>query len=389
MQTRHTDMRKTKIMTTLPRILLATALAAGIALPAQAVDENTVHRSKHQAFQVETVAEGFSHPWALAFLPDGRMLVTEREGQLNLVEREGGKRTRIGGLPKITARGQGGLLDVAAHPRFAENNWVYLSYVAQGEGGFGTHVGRGRLDGTQLTDFEVLFRATPFTTTGQHFGSRLVFDGQGHLFISLGDRNERDTAQQLDNHNGSLIRLTEDGEIPNDNPFVGQDKALPAIYSYGHRNIQGMAQHPQTGQIWLHEHGPRGGDEINMPEPGKNYGWPVITYGKEYYGPSIGPAKKEGMEQPLHHWTPSIAPSGMAFYSGNAYPQWQGDLFVGALAQTHLARLRFDGTRVTEEERLLEKEGLRIRDVRQGPDGLLYLLVDTDKAPLLRLRPVQ
>lgn len=376
-------------MTSLSRILLPAAVAMAVALPAQAVDPGKIHRSKEQSFRVETVAEGFSHPWALAFLPDGRMLVTEREGRLNLVEAQGGKHVRIEGLPKIVARGQGGLLDVAVHPGFAENGWVYISYVAQGEGGFGTHVGRGRLQGTQLTDFQVLFRATPFTTTGQHFGSRLVFDGNGHLFISLGDRNERDSAQQLDNHNGSLIRITEAGEIPDDNPFVGRDKALPAIYSYGHRNIQGMTQHPRTGRIWLHEHGPRGGDEINVPEPGKNYGWPVITYGKEYYGPSIGPAKKEGMEQPVHQWTPSIAPSGMVFYTGSSFPGWQGDLFVGALVQTHLARLRFDGMRVVEEERLLEDEGLRIRDVRQGPDGLLYLLVDSNKAPLLRLKPVQ
>ncbi len=376
-------------MTFLLRIFFPAAIGMMLAQGAHAVDEKTIHRSKAQSFRVETVAEGFSHPWSLAFLPDGRMLVTEREGQLNLVEREGGKRSRISGLPKITARGQGGLLDVAVHPRFSENNWVYISYVADGEGGFGTHVGRGRLQGTQLTDFQVLFRATPFTTTGQHFGSRLVFDGNGHLFISLGDRNERDSAQQLDNHNGSLIRITEDGGIPRDNPFVGRDQALPAIYSYGHRNIQGMAQHPQTGQIWLHEHGPRGGDEINVPEAGKNYGWPVITYGREYYGPSIGPAQKAGLEQPVHHWTPSIAPSGMAFYTGTALPGWQGDLFVGALVQTHLARLRFDGLHLVEEERLLEKEGLRIRDVRQGPDGLLYLLVDANQAPLLRLRPAQ
>lgn len=375
-------------MAPLLRLFLPAAISMAAAFPAHAIDEKKIHRSDEQSFRLETVADGFSHPWALAFLPDGRMLVTEREGQLNLVEREGAKPVRISGLPKITARGQGGLLDVAAHPRFSENQWIYLSYVAQGEGGFGTHVGRGRLNGNQLTDFQVLFRATPFTTTGQHFGSRLVFDGNGHLFISLGDRNERDSAQQLDNHNGSLIRLTEDGEIPKDNPFVQQEKALPAIYSYGHRNIQGMTHHPQTGHIWLHEHGPRGGDEINVPEAGKNYGWPVITYGREYYGPSIGPTKKEGLEQPIHHWTPSIAPSGMAFYTGDAYPKWKGDLFVGALAQTHLARLRFDGTRLVTEEQLLKEEGLRIRDVRQGPDGLLYLVVDADKAPVLRLRPV-
>jgi glucose/arabinose dehydrogenase len=376
-------------MTSLLNLLLPAAMAMGTVMPAQAVDEQKIHRSEEHAFRVETVAEGFDHPWALTFLPDGRMLVNERKGQLNLVEPDSGERTRITGLPEITARGQGGLLDVALHPRFSENNSVYLSYVAKGEGGFGTHVGRGRLQGTQLTDFEVLFRATPFTDTGQHFGSRLVFDGKGHLYISLGERNQRDRAQDLQDHNGSLIRLTEDGEIPQDNPFVGRKDALPAIYSYGHRNIQGMTQHPETGEIWLHEHGPRGGDEINVPQAGRNYGWPIITYGKEYYGPSIGPAKKEGLEPPIHHWTPSIAPSGMTFYTGAAFPRWQGDLFVGALAQTHLARLRFDGKKLVTEERLLDDEGWRIRDVAQGPDGLLYLVIDSDDAPIVRLRPVK
>jgi glucose/arabinose dehydrogenase len=376
-------------MTSLLNLLLPAAMAMGTVVPAQAVDEQKIHRSEGHAFRVETVAEGFEHPWALTFLADGRMLVTEREGRLNVVEPGSGRTARITGLPEIVAQGQGGLLDVALHPRFSENNWVYLSYVAKGEGGFGTHVGRGRLKGTRLTDFEVLFKATPFTDTGQHFGSRLVFDGKGHLYISLGDRNERDRAQNLQDHNGSLIRLTEEGDTPQDNPFVGRKDALPAIYSYGHRNIQGMTQHPQTGEVWLHEHGPRGGDEINVPEAGKNYGWPIITYGKEYYGPSIGPTHKEGMEQPIHHWTPSIAPSGMTLYTGDAFPRWQGDLFVGALVQTHLTRLRFDGKKLVEEERLLEKEGLRIRDVDQGPDGLLYLVIDSGDAPILRLRPAK
>ena len=375
------------------RFLLPLAIAmpfAASALAQTGVDKAAeIHRSKEHSFQVETVVEGLSHPWGITFLPDGRMLVTEREGQLNLIAPDSGERAQVTGLPEITARGQGGLLDVAVHPRFEENNWVYLSYVAEGEGGFGTHVGRGRLQGTQLTDFDVLFRATPFTRGAQHFGSRLLFDGKGHLFVSLGDRNERDRAQDLGDHNGSLIRLTEEGAIPKDNPFVNRQGALPAIYSYGHRNIQGLAQHPQTGQVWLHEHGPRGGDEINVPEAGKNYGWPVITYGKEYYGPSIGTTRKEGVEQPIHYWAPSIAPSGMTFYTGKAFPRWRGDLFVGALAQTHLARLRFDGTRLVEQERLLDDAGWRIRDVVQGPDDLLYLLVDSGNAPVLRLRPVQ
>jgi aldose sugar dehydrogenase len=364
-------------------LLLAWAGAAG------ALDTDRVYTSKEHRFVVETLSEGLEHPWGLTFLPDGQLLVTERPGTLNRIDPESGKRERISGLPEIIARGQGGLLDVALHPDFEKNGWVYLSYVAAGDRGHGTHVGRGRLKGSELTDFEVLFRAEPFTHTGQHFGSRLAFDPQGYLFISLGDRNERDRAQDPSDPNGSLVRLHEDGSIPEDNPFADGKSASGAIYSIGHRNIQGMDVHPKTGRIWLHEHGPRGGDEINIPEPGKNYGWPIITHGVEYHGPKIGPSAKEGFEQPIHHWTPSIAPSGMAFYTGEAFPSWRGDLFVGALAHTHVARLRFEGTRLVTEERLLDNAGLRIRDVRQGPDGLLYLLVDAPDAPVLRLRPAE
>ena len=354
----------------------------GFAVPRQ------VQTSALHDFRVEIVADELAHPWGLAFLPDGRLLVTERPGRLNLIDPASGKRRRVEGLPAIVARGQGGLLDVALHPRFADNRWVYLSYVAAGEGGIGTHVGRGRLDGDRLTGFEVLFRATPFVDTGHHFGSRLVFDRDGKLFISLGERNQRQRAQDLKDHNGKLIRLNDDGSIPADNPFVGRDDALPAIYSLGHRNIQGMVLHPDTGRLWIHEHGPRGGDEINLPEPGKNYGWPIITHGQEYGGGTIGPTEMAGMEQPVHYWTPSIAPSGITFYTGEAFPQWRGNLFVSALAGRHLARLTLDGERVVAEERLLVDEGYRIRDVVQGPDGLLHVLVDEDSAPILRLRPV-
>ena len=351
-------------------------------------DFETVYRSQEHAFGLEVVSDGLENPWGLAFLPEGRALVTERPGRLSLVDIRTGKRTRIQGLPKITTGGQGGLLDVAIHPEFAGNGWVYLSYVAALGGGTSTHVGRGRLEGEHLQDFEVLFKAEPFGTEAKHFGSRLIFDREGHLFISLGDRGERLRAQKLADHNGSLIRLNADGSIPKDNPFVDRDDAKPAIYSYGHRNIQGMALHPQSGQLWLNEHGPRGGDEINIPQAGKNYGWPLITYGREYHGPSIGPAEKPGLEQPIYQWTPSIAPSGMAFYTGEAFPRWRGNAFVGALALTHLNRLTLEGNKVVAEERLLDDAGLRIRTVAQGPDGLLYLLVDDRKGSLLRLRPV-
>lgn len=340
-------------------------------------------------FRVETVAEGFEHPWDMAFLPDGRLLVSERPGRLNLLDLRNGSRTPVTGLPELAAVGQGGLLDVALHPRFAENRWLYLSYTAAGESGFATHVGRGRLQDGQLTGFQELYRAAPFAEGGQHFGGRLAFDRDGFLFLGLGDRGQRQRAQDLTDPNGSLLRLTDEGIAPVDNPFVGRDDAADTIYSYGHRNIQGLTVHPQTGRIWLHEHGPQGGDELNLPEPERNYGWPAITYGEEYGGGSIGPTHQAGMEQPIHYWTPSIAPSGMSFYTGDAFPGWKGSLFIGALAGRHLVRLSLDGNRVVAEERLLAAREQRIRAVEQGPDGFLYLLIDADDAPLLRLRPPQ
>jgi len=338
-------------------------------------------------FQTETVIAGLDHPWSAVFLPDGRMLVTERPGRLNLIDPATAQRVQVSGVPAVVAVGQGGLLGVALHPRFADNGWVYLSYSAQGSDGVGTQLGRGRLEGNTLTDFQVLFRATPYGASGEHFGGRIVFDGQGYLFLGLGERGERDRAQDLRDHNGKLIRLTADGDIPDDNPFANRSDAQGAIYSYGHRNVQGLAVHPGTGRVWLHEHGPQGGDEINLPEPGRNYGWPIITYGEEYGGGEIGPTHMAGMEQPLYHWTPSIAPSGMLFYTGSAFPAWRGNLFVGALVGRHLARLTLDGTTIVAEEKLLADAGHRIRDVVQGPDGALYLLVDANPAPILRLRP--
>jgi aldose sugar dehydrogenase len=346
--------------------------------------------SERHTFVAETVTTGLEHPWGLAFLPDGGFLVTERPGRLRLVSAAGRLDPRpIEGLPSIAARGQGGLLDVALHPSFADNRLVYLSYAEAGDGGVGTAVARGRLDGHSLADVEVIFRMTPKTGGGRHFGSRLVFDRAGYLFITLGDRGDRPRAQELDNHIGTLIRLHDDGRVPDDNPFLGRDDALPEIYSYGHRNIQGAALHPDTGQLWTHEHGPQGGDEINLPEAGVNHGWPVITYGVNYVvGTEIGEGThRPDMAQPLYQWTPSIAPSGMAFYTGDAFPGWQGDLFVGALKFRQLVRLTLDGESVVGEERLLDGALGRIRDVRQGPDGLLYLLTDANDGHLVRLRP--
>ena len=338
-------------------------------------------------FRAEVLLGGLSHPWAMAFLPDGRLLVTERSGSLSLVDPDDWSREAVAGVPPVDARNQGGLLDVALHPDFRDNRFVYLTWSGAGDGGNATHLGRGRLEGDRLADFQVLFVATPFVESTKHFGSRLVFDGQGHLFMTVGERGQRQRAQDLTDHNGAVLRLTPDGGVPAGNPFTGRPDARDAIWSYGHRNPQGAALHPGTGELWIHEHGPRGGDEVNIPAAGLNYGWPVITYGREYYGPEIGPDAKPGMEQPVYQWTPSIAPSGMAFYTGDAFPRWQGDLFVGALKFQMLVRLDLEGSRVVGETRLLEDAGWRIRDVRQGPDGLLYLLTDSGNGKLVRLAP--
>jgi len=343
-----------------------------------------------ERIEVEILSDQLAHPWSLAFLPDGRMLVTERPGRLRLFGADGRLDPRpIEGLPPVRGYGQGGLLDVVVHPDFAQNRRVYFSYAEQDPRGYGTAVAHGTLDGHRLNDVKVIFRLQPKTGRTLHFGSRLVFDREGYLFITLGDRGARHRAQDLGDHAGSLIRLHDDGSIPADNPFVGQNDVLPEIYSYGHRNMQGAALNPVSGQVWTHEHGPQGGDEINIPQPGRNYGWPVITYGAEYVtGFSIGEGThKTGMEQPIYHWVPSIAPSGMAFYTGERFRNWQGDLFIGSLKFRLLVRLRLDGDKVVHEERLLEDELGRIRDVRQGPDGLIYLLTDADNGRLVRLRP--
>ncbi|WP_127478019.1 PQQ-dependent sugar dehydrogenase [Sulfurivermis fontis] len=368
---------------------LILSLLLWLVLPAQA---QPVFESAQQRFRVETVVDGLEHPWSLAFLPDGTLLVSERPGRLRVVRDGRLLPQAVSGLPQIAARGQGGLLDVVPHPQFASNDLIYFSYAAAGEGGYTTRVARGRFDGGRLAlaDVQVLFEALPRSRRTHHFGSRLVFDRAGFLYITVGDRGDMDRAQQLDDHAGSVLRLHDDGRIPADNPFLGRKDVRPEIYSYGHRNPQGMTLHPDTGAVWLHEHGARGGDEINIVHPGLNYGWPVITHGVDYTYLPIGiGTHKEGMEQPLYHWTPSIAPSGMAFYSGDAFPRWRGNLFVGALAGEHLARLTLDGEKVVAEERLLTTLGRRIRDVRQGPDGRLWLLTDHDSGQLLRLEPVK
>jgi aldose sugar dehydrogenase len=356
--------------------------------------QGEVFQSQDHPFQVTTVVEGLTNPWGMAFLPDGGILVTERPGRLRLV-RDGVLRPEpIAGVPEVRAQGQGGLLDVALHPEFASNRLVYLSYSKPGPQGATTAVARGRLEGDRLENVQDIFVAQAWGTGGQHFGSRLLFDRNGHLFVTIGDRGdspnrgERHRSQNLGDHAGTTVRLHDDGRVPADNPFAGRDGALPEIYSYGHRNAQGMTLHPQTGDVWQNEHGPRGGDEVHLIRPGRNYGWPLITHGINYDGsPITARTEAPGLERPLLHWTPSIAPSGMTFYTGDAFPQWRGSAFVGALAGQHLRRVTFDGTRPVAQESLLEGLGHRIRDVRTGPDGLLYLLVDAARSPLLRIEP--
>ncbi|HEY3486924.1 MAG TPA: PQQ-dependent sugar dehydrogenase [Gammaproteobacteria bacterium] len=347
--------------------------------------------SEQQRFRLRIVTENLEHPWGMAFLPDGRMLVTERPGRLRVISKQGVLQPEpVKNLPAIVVEGQGGLLDVVLDPAFTENRLIYFSYAAAGEGGLGTEVARARFADTTLQDVKVIFRALPKTAGGQHFGSRLVFDKKGYLFITLGERNQREEAQRLENHLGSIIRIHADGRVPADNPFVTRKGAKPENYTYGNRNVQGAALHPATGEIWTHEHGPQGGDEINIVEPGANYGWPVITYGRNYVtGTAIGEGTaKAGMKQPLYYWDPSIAPSGMAFYSGDAFPNWRGDLFVGSLKFGLLVRLKIEKAKVTHEERLFKGMLGRIRDVRIGPDGFIYVLTDEGRGKLARLESV-
>ncbi len=343
--------------------------------------------------RVATLARGLAHPWSLAFLPDGRMLVTERPGRLRLVQPDGRVSAPLPGVPPVFARGQGGLLDVVPGPDFARDRSVFLSYAEATADGARSAVARAELvDGAApaLRDARPIFSQRPAARGGNHFGSRLVFARDGTLFVTLGDRfTERDRAQTLDNHLGKIVRIRADGGIPPDNPFVGRSGALPEIHSYGHRNVQGAALHPVSGRLWTHEHGPQGGDEVNLEHAGANYGWPVVTHGREYgTGARIGVStERADVTPPLWQWTPSIAPSGMAFCTADRYPGWRGSLFVGSLKFGLLARLELDGERVVREERLLADLGRRVRDVRQGPDGLMYLLTDESDGELLRLEP--
>lgn len=348
-----------------------------------------VHQSKHYDLTLIEVASGLERPWGLAFLTNGDMLVTERVGQLRIIRQGVLDPQPISGLPEnIYPAGQGGLLDVALHPEFEVNQLVYISYAGLGESGAGTEVARGRFNGNSLENVETIFVAQPKTKGKLHYGSRLVFAADGTLFITTGDRYSfLHEAQNPQNHIGSIVRINDDGSIPKDNPFFEHDDYQAAIYSYGHRNVQGITMRLSDKTIWSHEHGPRGGDEVNKLKAGANYGWPAITYGIDYSGAIISDkTHAPGMQQPIVYWDPSIAPCGMSFYQGDKFPNWKGDLFVGALVKKHLRRLSLQGDKVIEQEVLLD--GLaRIRDVRTSPDGDIYILTDDTNGKVLRLEP--
>jgi aldose sugar dehydrogenase len=347
--------------------------------------EDTTIDTKVGTLKVEKVADGLQYPWGLAFLPDGRMLVTERPGRLRIVAKDGMVSEPLKGVPEVVAEGQGGLLDVALDPNFAANGLVYLSYSEPGDdGNAGTAVARGKLGEMGLDNVEVIFRQKPKVEGDLHFGSRLAFSPDGKLFITLGERFQFDPAQDLSTHLGKIVRINPDGSVPEDNPFVGREGALPEIWSYGHRNPQGAAIHPETGKLWENEFGPRGGDELNIPEAGKNYGWPVVSWGKHYDGKEIpDPPTHPEFADAIYHWNPVISPSGMTFYTAEDIPSWKGNILIGGLSSEGIVRLSLDGEKVTDEERIPMRA--RIRDVVQGPDGAVYALTDKNKGKILRL----
>jgi glucose/arabinose dehydrogenase len=370
-------------------VCAASLLAAGCS----ASDAQVFHSSAGD-LTVETIARGLENPWALAFLPDGRVLVTERPGRMRIVEKDGKLSPPLAGVPKVFASGQGGLHDVVLDRRYGENHTIYFCFAEPVSGGARTALARARLvddASPRLEDVKVIFHQDGPLSSGNHFGCRIAQSADNNLFLTMGDHfSARDQAQNLGNHLGKVVRIRPDGSVPPDNPFVGRAGAKPEIWSYGHRNSQGLALHPTSGKPWEHEHGPRGGDEINILAPGKNYGWPVIGFGIDYSGAKIhASTKKDGMEQPVWYWVPSIAPSGMAFMTGDLFPAWRGNLLVGALAGQALVRLELDGEKIVKEERMLQGLRERIRDVRTGPDGALWLATDNSAGRILRVAPAK
>jgi glucose/arabinose dehydrogenase len=372
------------------KLALACVAGALASSPLQAAAQT--FKSSAGELAVQTVVGGLAHPWALAFLPDGNMLVTERPGRLRIATPDGKLTPALAGVPRVFASGQGGLHDVFIDRGFAENRAIYFCYAEPTEGGGRTALARARLaDERRLDQVRVIFRQEGPPSSGNHFGCRIAQTADGNLFLTLGEHfSDRKEAQNLANHLGKIVRIRPDGGVPPDNPFVGRAGAKPEIWSYGHRNPQGLALNPSSGKLWEHEHGPRGGDEVNIIEKGRNYGWPVIGYGIDYSGARIHEAaSKPGMEQPVKYWVPSIAPSGMAFYQGELLPRWRGNLLVGALAARLLVRLTLDGDKVVGEERMLDGLRERIRDVRAGPDGAIYLVTDNSAGRVLRVSPAK
>lgn len=339
--------------------------------------ENKVSSEDNPPYTAKLFVDDLQIPWGFTFLPDGSMLITEKSGEI--IRFMNGKKMKISNVPEVYQRGQGGLLDIEIHPNYKENGWIYISYASTDgpEKGGHTAIMRAKLKNNSLVQKQVLYKASPNTTKGQHFGSSITFDKDGYLFFSIGERGERDVnPQDITRDGGKIYRIYDDGRIPEDNPFVNEAGAKTAIYSYGHRNPQGLVKHPETGEIWDNEHGPRGGDEINIIKKGANYGWPLVTYGINYSGtPITDKTKMEGTEQPIHYWVPSIAPSGMAFITSNKYNGWKGSLLVGSLAFQYLERLELEENKVVKREKLLDKKG-RVRAVKQGPDGLIYVGVE-------------
>lgn len=371
--------------TSLPATL--TAISA-ILLAGPAAAE--VYQSAKADFRLVTVAEGLEHPWSIAFLPDGSQLVTERSGRIRLITDGELAASPVANAPEAAAQGQGGMLDILLHPEFGQNNTLFVSYAHRNSEGLTTRVDRAQYRDGALHDRKTIFEAEPRSSNGRHFAGRMVIPGDGYLYVAVGDRGDMDRAQDFGDDAAAVHRITIDGKVPDSNPFLDRDDARPTLFTKGNRNIQGMTLHPDTGAVWSHEHGPRGGDEINIIEAGVNYGWPKITYGIDYSGAEItDKTEMDGMAQPLHYWDPSIAPSGMAFYTGDAFPQWQGDLFVGALRSQKLVRLTIDDEEVQGEEDLLTGYGERLRDVRMGPDGVLWLLTDSANGKVLRLVPAE
>lgn len=382
---------KTPIVWVTASLTAAIVLTASLLIATATRGENTSFASSAGQLDVQTVARDLVNPWSLAFLPDGRMLVTERPGRLRLLTSEGQISPPLKNVPDVWASGQGGLLDVIVDRSFAQNETIYFCFSERTGGGGRTAVARAKLNDSvgRLDEVKVIFRQDGPLSSGNHYGCRIVQGSDGNLFVTLGEHFiYRDEAQNLGNHLGKLVRIAPDGTVPPENPFVGREGAKPEIWSYGHRNEQGLALNPTTGDLWEIEHGPQGGDEVNIIEKGKNYGWPVIGYGIDYNGAKIHESTtKAGMEQPIKYWVPSIAPSGMAFYTGSQFPKWTGSLFTGALKAKMLVRLTLRGNAVTGEERMLQNLNERIRDVRQGPDGALWLLTDSSAGRILRVTP--